>query len=298
MGQFDEMIEMGEAVAKLGDKEPEAADYEQEDKPEPTIEEAPDNVSSEEFVDEPQNDADVDDEPSLRIEDLLGISGKEVKRTRDEVEQAGAKEPAPVPPEQPSAIDERFRELTERLNKAESANEMLIKKALGVDNQDAEVEGDSVEFDPDVDDYMKPYIEKAVGARLSAIEEQMRPVREEQERSSIASLIAKRVDGFTAAHVKDLETEYKTFTSEDDKALYGGGLAGAILLAESMVKDGKLNLGKKAQKSSPLASRHHSEASGRQATINGEVDEDDAVRALNKLSSDQILEFLNRSGID
>jgi len=289
MGQFDEFIEMGEAVEKLGDTPPSAEDIAESQVSSPTEMEAdgvPDVLSG-----GLSGTQDEEDEQPLDLERLFGTT----KEPKEQVE-AGVKETTPEPSEPPSGTDARFKDLTEQLRRANEINEAFAKERLGANRDEAPVEVDDG-LEPEVSDYLKPYIEREVSARMAQFEADLKPIRDKSERESIARMIGTKVEGFNDSHVQVLETHISTM-SEEDKALYGQGLAGAVLLARDLADRGVLKLGKQKAKPSPLASRHQSEMGGRSAATLSEMSEEEQLRRLNSVSGETMRRFLIENGID
>lgn len=298
--EFDDLIDMGELVGKLGDNgeiPPEMAAA-QAVEPDPVQVIEPEQHSySGGLSGVPGIE---DGEKSLDIDELLGFGKPSRQQVHDE-----PKGDASAP--KPGSIEERMAELSERLRKAEADRDRLIEVALSgrtVPEQPQEPESPAVELHAETAEFMNPYIEAVANklmaerdARIAALEQELEPTRMQTRDEQLAAEIAKFVPGFNATHMDVLHKEYDKISDPEQKAIIGDGIAGAAILAKDLASRGALDLGKGGQRTrvSPLVSRHHTEGGGpRSAGSYDGGDEKAQIAALMKLPADKFLEAWNR----
>ncbi len=300
--QFDDIRRMNEAMEQLGDEPPEI-----------TVDATPEQVAEVETPTEPAQVAapedlsgglsevlgDEQDRP-LTVDDILGLN-KPVESAPAEPKDTG--ESASPVEESPSGVDKRFAELTSELARLREQNDLLVNQRLKEGSEPvAEPVGDETELNPDVQDYMKPYIKDALGfdpEKLVAENERLRKVTEpliaQRETEELAGAISRHVEGFDSSHMPELQKAFDGL-SEQEQAEYGG-IQGAALFAQSLVSRGALNVGTK-QKQTPrtLSRRMHGETSGAAPIMAGEMSEDDKIKRLNELSGESIRQMVDGLG--
>jgi len=285
MGDYDDVIEMGEAVKQLGDEPPVI-----EDPPAPAEEPPP---AEEKAAPPPQEDesgglGDPLEEQSdnqLDIDKLLGLDkaqqGEEQPEQDPPVEEAPPQEAPP-----PGSLEERFAELTGQVKMLKEDNARLATHKLQEPPTPPAEVPPAPELEQEMVDYLNPYIdaavEKRVGERLGKVEKAIEPVVEQSHNDRLAGVIGQHVEGFKPS---DMTTLYKELDSgklsEQDEALYRDGVSGAILLARELQGRGALGGVKKTTKrASPLAARHHSETSGFTPASQDDMSEEEKVRRL------------------
>lgn len=299
MGQYDDLIEMGELARQLGENgepppgmvPPAAAAEAPVVDPAPVVEpERHDYVGG-------MTEAPMPQEKTVDLDELLGLRPRQSDQAREQTRRPA---PDPTAPK-PGSVEERMAELAERARKAEADRDKLMQRLIDDRpmQQEPQYEPEE-ELLPETDDFIKPYIEKhsrPYQERIEALEKELAPMREEAMNKALASEIAAFVPGFTTDMMNTLHEQYDATDDPKLKAVYGSGVAGAVTLARDLVSRGALDLakGKPRQSVSPLVSRHHTESgSPRSVQMNGADDEDSRVSALLNLPNSQFLKALEK----
>jgi hypothetical protein len=308
MGEYEDMARISEAVDQLGDQPPTPEDLKKMDEAAKAVAESDDYSVAENLSGGLSERLEEDDAGPLDVDDLFGLLGDEPKPAQKaEPEEESNSEESTAPEtgqenvvEEPSGVDARIKELSERLRRAEEQNDLLIKRQLGGDVEEGEERAEMPELEPDVQEYLRPYVDSMVKKELEEMREYLKPVRDQQEREAVANRVKSYpgLEAFKPEHVTVLEQAFASLPEEEKPLYQGGGMAGAILLAQRLASEGKLGLPKKSNKPSGMASRHHSESSGASVTAPDTVTEDDRARRIMNMSGDQVLEILERGGFD
>ena len=273
----DEMARMAEAAENLGD-EPPVIEVPKVEEPKVETEPAPDELAGglEGGVSEEPHEGRID------LDELLDIKPKEA--AAEEPPKVEAEEAAPEP--EPTAVDKRISELTERTRVLQEQNDKFVEQALarGAPGE-APQEEPAPELDGEVEDYMGPYIEKYLkeqGISPEHLKQSMASAAEPSLDARRAEVIAKRVPGFKVEHIAALKDAYNGLPEgSEDREFYGDGAAGLTQLAQDLVSRGALDVGQKKQnQTSPLAGRHRSEAGATPAATEGEDDMAKATRLM------------------
>ena len=295
MGVFDEMIEMGEAVEKLGDKPPEikpdpVPESDGEATPEPTPE--PEDVLSG-GLGQPLEQ---EDESVLTVDQLLGLEDEVKSEDAPKQDEQDETPPEPEKEPKPGSMDERIRELTARNKKLEEDRDRFVERELGKgDGAPAEKTPGEPELDPDVLEYFKTYSKAALADDLSEIRNDLRPMKDQTHNDQLAGVINDHVDfDFKASDMAALYKEMEGM-SEQDQAFYKDGVPAAVLLADKLHSRGALGGEKEPQKrTANLSSRHHSESTGAPPRDPGAMGDEEKARRLLAMDDNEILAILDR----
>jgi len=299
MGDLDDVVEMGEIIDLVGEEPPKPEDYQAEAPPTPQGEEqAPQPEAPPEpedmttgGLDGPPIDDDEEHGP-LDLDKVLGITKPAEGDPSPAPTEEQPAEPAPDP--EPSATEQRFTDLTERLNKADALNEKLIARALGPEKpEELPAEPPADADDPDVTGYMEPHIERVLAKKFGLKPGDLDSVMKNQEDQRLATMIGKHVEGFKAENVQSLYDEIGKMSAEE-QTLYRDGGAGAILLAKELQSRGAFGSPKKQeQRSSSLAKRHQSEATGSTPAGSSDMSDQAKARQLMAMDGDEVLRILD-----
>lgn len=308
MGNFDDVQEMGKLV-ELMDENPEAyakamADQGQpapaaegNDEPAPEYEQVAEPEAQENLSGGLSDALEVEEDAALTLDDILGIDAKDEAPKAEETPVAsGATEEAVET--KTSSVEERLAEMAEERKALREQVDLLTQRAL---QEPPAKEADSVlppedDINPDVDEYFKPIVDRATAPLLEKIEQletDLAPTRKEQGDRMMGEAIAERVEGFKPEHLPKLYEELDKM-SDENKATFGGDFAGAIALAGNMVNRGAFSDAKPEAKTSPLASRSHSESSGPAPGIEHKMSDEEKYKRLMAMPNDQFLAQLDK----
>lgn len=301
MSEYDDLIDMGELVSKLGDNGEIPTDLAAPAAEPVQVIEPETHSFSGGLSDAPMPEQ---DKTTVDLDELLGLR----KPAAAPVEEPRG-EPAPESTApKPGSIEERMAELTARAAKAEADRDRLMTRLIDGESKGAPppTEESGPELIPETKGFLDPYIESR--AREIA-EEMVKPLRDDlapmiqtARDQRLAESIGKFVPGLKAEHMPVLHEAFDSITDPELKAVYGNGLAGAAALAHDLVRRGALDLVKDAPKPrvSPLAARHHTEGGGPRSASGADANDDDAkLKALAALDGRKFLEAFNRSvGLD
>jgi len=309
MGNFDDVKQMADLVEAM-DANPEAYAEAMANQGKPAADTAdePEGEPASEYeqVVEPEEQEDlsgglsdaleVEDDAPLTIDDILGLNSRE--SSPKETEAPAERKPADTVETPTSGVDQRFAEMAKFNKELQERVDLLTKRAL---QEPVSSDGDDVlpaedEINPDVEDYFKPYVNKATAALRAEIAElkaASAPALKASQDQMMGEAIAERVEGFKPENVADLYRELDTM-SDQDKARFGDDFAGAIALAGNMVNRGAFAGSKKQQTTSPLASRSHSETSGPAPGADHSMTEEQKLKRLMAMPNDQFLAQLDK----
>ncbi len=286
---LDDLRMMGEAVDQIGDTPPTPEDISSVQgtdggDPPPELESTDEGLVG--GIGEPVGG----EEPEVTLEDILGAppsgpaSDPEPVETKTETE------------EPPSGTDARIKELTDRLKATEEREARLMELALqGKPSVEQEEEqGDPLpDLEPDVADYLTPYINKAVADRMGALETAVKPFQEDAEKAQMASSINEYVDGdFTVKDLDALEAHFATLTDPAEKARYSNGLVGAVALAQKVAGGGAPVVAKKT--ASKLAARHSTDIGGDSTSSGSNLTDEEMAARIDNMSNEDMLKILER----
>lgn len=288
MGEFDELIKMGELVDQIGEDFPSDGDLNNLPKPDAiTVEDDDGDVyrMSVQDVEKEDDGAAVMEQEAessdISLDELLGLKKRQPAREADPEpaqERAGKTAGGDTSDRQPSAIEQRMSEMSDEIRRLKDQNDLLIRRELAThDDQSAGAE-QTEELSDDVREYFRKY-GLVTKDEVSELQETLKPIREQKQREQLAAFIGNHVEGFRAEHVPALIDAVNSMEGPE-RSLYEDGVAGAVLLAHNLVSRGALDLGKKKGRVNPLVQRHHSESGGTTANGRDQMDEDAQVRAL------------------
>lgn len=311
MGDFDDLKEMEKLVDELPDEFP--ADQLPQ----------PDEQKAEDSNEEPQPAEPVTtmepEEPTTgglgetlappegppSIDELLGLEKKaprgETKPEQD-AQPPAEEQQAPTTPEaepEPSGRYDRIQELAEQNKRLQEQNDALVKRMLREDQQPPVEAEEAPEIDQEAVEYLDPIVNHLVSQKLGKEVEKLRqdvqPMIDKAYDQELGEFISKRVPGFKPENVSVLRQELKNM-SDEDRAIYGDRLPGAILLAKELQERGTFAAPRRSnqQQVSPRAARHHSESTDVTQGDPGELSEQAKIDRLNSLSDEEVLAHLER----
>jgi len=245
-----------------------------------------------------------DEERPLSIEDVLNLSGvlprKQEKADAEGSPPAPTKEPTETPAPEPTGLEARVKELTERLAQTEEREKRWQDMALKLTDKKEPGEqegGETDDLDPDMVEYLGKY-RKAIGndpeleKRLAALEDTTAPLVQKTREQELVARVQKHVPGFTAADIPKVVEHHKSL-SEDDRADFTG-LPGFIVLAMKLNKQEPSKGG--SQRVNPVSRRLSAEMGGSDDTRSfDQMTEQEKGDAIMALSDEQVLALLAKS---
>lgn len=314
MGEFDSAIEMGKAVEAIEGMTPEQINAEidkqaagdeaegaetppaetpapEADPPTPDPENVPDVTVEESHEPDPT--------PGVDLDKLLGIGKPKSEEPPKQEDAQESKEPEGEQPEHkvpaPGSVEERLADLSATVKFLKEDRDRLIDQSLN-QGQPNQAEGEAKpEIDPEVLEYFKPIVQEVFGKQIDELTDAVKPIQEQNADANLSGLIGQHVKGFKPEHMRALYDATKEMPDEN-KSLYTGSVAGAILLAKELKSRGALKGLKTEQKpnSSILAARHHAEITGPTPRDVDDMSDEEKARRLADMDGDKILDILDQ----
>jgi len=187
----------------------------------------------------PEAEETTDLSESLDLSDMIGnLTSGDAGQAQDNSAQEPAHAPNPEPVhQQDSATETRFKDLTDRLERAERVNEMLVARGLGGGEEPIEEIGvDLGDMDQRTFDHLEPVARAGVEAKteLEAFREEMAPLRQQANDFRMANHLEQSVQGFKPNMLPGLK-EWTMQQPAEVQERYGQDVMGAEILASRYV---------------------------------------------------------------